>query len=211
MCLCHCCFQCGPTAPGGEGLIQAPREQAADGYNGHIVWFYHVNRHLYDYDHLEIRALPGVETVADLTDGVVFRVTPECFDMDGYLAKKNALITSLLTAAGEPIIRSIFDVYLHDKALLYVKERCSQDDRDAIFSLHWAPTDKVHLPAYWKEYGFNVRDFRFKEYEVRGSDKCMAVIELPEYDISRIKTGQFVYGKEKELVWRWRDSFRLDE
>ena len=54
-------------------------------------------------------------------------------------------------------------------------------------------------------------DFRLEQYGVRSGDKCVAVVTLPEYDISRIKTGQFVYGPEKDLVWRWRDSFQLDQ
>ena len=120
-------------------------------------------------------------------------------------------VTALIKEAGEPIIRSTFDVYVNDHKLIYVTDACSQDDRDALFSLHWAPTDKAHLPAYWKEYGFNVRDFRLEEYGVKSGGRCVAVVPLPAYDISQIKTGQFVYGPEKELVWRWRDSFQLDE
>ena len=122
-----------------------------------------------------------------------------------------AALDKFLTAAGAPLIHSSFDVYLHDRELIYVKDRCRQADRDALFSLHWAPTDKAHLPAYWKEYGFNVRDFRFADQGVKAGDRCVAIVRLPEYAISQIKTGQFVYGKDKELVWRWRDSGRLDQ
>ena len=193
-------FQCDPPLHREHRLIQAVGEQAAADYDVHIVWFYDVRRHLYDYDSFDLRALPGVETVAELADGVVLRVTPGHFDMDRYLANKEALLTALIKEAGEPVIRSTFDVYVNDKELIYVTDTCSQDDRDALFSLHWAPTDKAHLPAYWKEYGFNVRDFRLEEYGVKSGGRCVAVVALPEYDISQIKTGQFVYGPEKELV-----------
>ena len=204
-------FQCDPPLHREHRLIQAVGEQAAADYDVHIVWFYDLRWHLYDYDSFALWALPGVETVAELADGVVLRVTPGHFDMDRYLANKEALLTALIKEAGEPIIRSTFDVYVNDHKLIYVTDACSQDDRDALFSLHWAPTDKAHLPAYWKEYGFNVRDFRLEEYGVKSGGRCVAVVPLPAYDISQIKTGQFVYGPEKELVWRWRDSFQLDE
>ncbi len=40
-----------------------------------IVWFYAPNlQYPYRYSHLDIRSLPGVETVAELSDGVVLRV-----------------------------------------------------------------------------------------------------------------------------------------
>ena len=109
----------------------------------------------------------------------------------------------------KPIIRSGYDVYINDRELIYVKDACVQDDADALFSLHWAPTDTAHLSDYWKEYGFNVKDFRLEEYGVRSGDKCVAVVALPAYDVSQIKTGQFVYGQNKELVWLWRESFQL--
>ena len=111
----------------------------------------------------------------------------------------------------KPIIRSSYEVYVNDNKLIYVKDACSQDAADALFSLHWAPTDTTNLSDYWKEYGFNVLDFRLEEYGVKSDDKCVAVVALPEYDISRIKTGQFVYGQDKELVWLWRESVRFDE
>ena len=122
-----------------------------------------------------------------------------------------AALDKFLKGLGEPIIRSTFDVYLNDNELVYVKDGCRQDDRYALFSLHWAPTDKSHLPAYWQEYGFNVRDFRFAEQGLKAGDRCVAIVHLPGYDISQIKTGQFVYGQEKELVWLWREGVRLDE
>ena len=109
----------------------------------------------------------------------------------------------------QPIIRSGYDVYRNDRELIYVKDACSEDDVDALFSLHWVPADKANLADYWREYGFNVMDFRFEEYGVKSGGRCVAVVALPKYDISQIKTGQFVYGKDKELVWLWRESVRL--
>ena len=104
-------------------------------------------------------------------------------------------------------------MYIDDEMeeLIYVKDVCSEDDADALFSLHWAPTDKAHLADYWKEYGFNVMDFRFEKHGFKSGSKCVVVVPLPAYDISQIKTGQFEYGQDKELVWLWRESFRFVE
>ena len=202
-------FRCAPPLHRDHGLLG---EGATVDYDVHIVWLHDVRGHLYDYDSLDLRALPGVETVAELTDGVVLRVTPgTVFDVDSYLANKAALITAPIEEAGQPILRSTYDVYVTDTELIYVKDACSEADTVALFSLHWAPTDTAHLADYWKEYGFNVKDFRLKEYGVKSDGKCVAAVPLPAYAISQIKTGQFVYGKDKELVWLWRESVRLDD
>ncbi len=122
-----------------------------------------------------------------------------------------AALDKFLEEAGDPLIRSNYNVHINGKELIYIKDACGQDDADALFSLHWAPTDKAHLADYWKEYGFNVKDFRLEEYGVKSDGKCVVVVPLPTYDISQIKTGQFVYGPDKELVWLWRESFRFDQ
>ena len=66
-------FQCDPPLHRDHRL---PREQIAVDYDVHIVWLSRVNRHLNDYNLLDLLALPGVEIVADLDDGVVLRVIP---------------------------------------------------------------------------------------------------------------------------------------
>ena len=200
-------FQCAPPLHRDHGLLG---ERAAIDQDVHIVWLDDAYWRQPDYNSLDLRALPGVETVAELADGVVLRVTPgTVFDRDSYLANKAALITAPIEEAGQPILRSTYDVYVTDTELIYVKDACSEDDTEAIFSLHWAPTDKAHLADYWKEYGFNVRDFRLEEYGVKSGDRCVAAVRLPAYAISQIKTGQFVHGPDKELVWLWRERARL--
>lgn len=205
-------FQCDPPLHREHALIQTSEEQTTVDYDVHIVWLDDAYWRQPDYNSLDLRALPGVETMAELADGVVLRVTPgTVFDVDSYLANKAALITAPIEEAGQPILRSTYDVYVTDTELIYVKDACNEADTAALFSLHWAPVDTAHLADYWKEYGFNVRDFRLEEYGVKSGDRCVAAVRLPAYAISQIKTGQFVYGPDKELVWLWRESFRFDE
>ena len=50
-------------------------------------------------------------------------------------------------AAGEPIARSAFNLYLLDDALAYTKERCDQEDMQDRFYLHIVPESADDLPA----------------------------------------------------------------
>ena len=50
------------------------------------------------------------------------------------------------------------------------------------------------LPDHRKQYGFDNLDFTFRGHGVAlfGNGKCVAAIAVPEYDIARISTGQYV-------------------
>ena len=96
---------------------------------------------------------------------------------------------------GQPVARSDFDVYIRGGVLAYLKENCAAGDTDARFFLHSIPADSADLPAESRESGFANLDFQFAEYGARAGDKCVVARELPDYDIERIRTGQFVGGE----------------
>ena len=160
-----------------------------------------------DYDSLELRALPGVEIVAELADGIILRVTPGHFDVDSYVRNKAALLTAIVTAAGEPIIRSHYNVYIHNNRAIYAKDSCSQDDMDPIFFLHLIPVDENDLPDNRQQYGFDNLDFRFTEAGRQAGQQCLAIRELPKYALRSIRTGQYVPGAGP--IWEGR--FSVDE
>ena len=91
---------------------------------------------------------------------------------------------------GQPVAKSDFDVYLRGNGLAYLKENCVADDTDARFFLHIVPADPADLPAVWREYGFENLDFWFADHGAYAGDKCVAERELPDYPITRIRTGQ---------------------
>lgn len=95
------------------------------------------------------------------------------------------------TASDEPIAQSHFDLYLDDDAIIYVKTPCVIGDTEAKFFLHIDPYDLDELPAKRKQYGFDNLDFDFYSRGAAFDDKCIAKIELPDYDIANIRTGQF--------------------
>ena len=98
---------------------------------------------------------------------------------------------------GPPVAQSRFDLYLRDNALTYLKEQCDAGDTDAHFFLHIFP---AALPAAARERGFANLDFQFNDHGARAGDICVATLDLPDYPIARIRTGQFVSGEGN--LWR---------
>ena len=52
--------------------------------------------------------------------------------------------------AGEPVVRSSFDVYLIENELTYVKEPCAPADTEPIFFVHIIPADAnvwIHISS----------------------------------------------------------------
>ena len=123
----------------------------------------------------------------------------------------------MLAEAGEPIIRSFYEVYLHqEKAgesagqpnrlrLLYFKPACSQDEIGTRFFMHVIPRSAEDLPDHRKEAGYEELDFALEDYGGRYGGDCFAVRDLPEYDILEIRTGQTT-GENSNS---WQGSFTL--
>ena len=102
-------------------------------------------------------------------------------------------------ASGEPVARGVFDVYLTDETLVYVKEPCETGDTEARFFLHITPERAGDLPEERRVYGFDNLDFDF--FPKRGAlfeGRCAARAALPEYPVGSIRTGQYDGDKE---VW----------
>ena len=109
----------------------------------------------------------------------------------------------LASKPDEPVIRSYWDVYLGDGALVYARESCMVGDADASFFLHVNLADVSGLPVERQKFGFDNLDFSFYSFGGIFDGVCLARIELPDYNITRISTGQFT---PDELVWSGRYS-----
>ena len=105
----------------------------------------------------------------------------------------------------EPDIRSDFDVYIHDDQLIYVRESCTAHDRDLPFFLHVFPADDRDLPAGREESGFDNLGFELVQKGGMHDDGCFAAVDLPKYEMSSIRTGQFVRGEAH--VWEANIDF----
>ncbi len=109
----------------------------------------------------------------------------------------------------EPLIRAAFDVYIVDNAMIYFKDTCREDDINEKLFLAIYPSDKNNLPAYRRQHGFENLDFHFEEHAVWRGERCVAVASLPDYDIARIKTGQFIRLPDGSFQHLWEGEIHL--
>ena len=131
-------------------------------------------------------------------------------DRDRYRAAYDAIVSG---ESGEPAARAGFDLYLgpdpdpdrEGTALIYFEPSCSRADRELKFFLHLHPAEPEALPPERRAYGFENRDFDFREYGltvpagVGAAEHCLAIVPLPPGDFPRIATGQWRAGEAP--VW----------
>ena len=94
--------------------------------------------------------------------------------------------------SGEPAARGVFDIYLGEENLIFVKDPCTRADTAARFFLHLIPANVADLPGHRKQSGFDNLDFDFDRHGERFDGKCLATVPLPAYGISEVRTGQYV-------------------
>lgn len=102
-----------------------------------------------------------------------------------------------------PLARARFNVYRDNSAgadqLVLVRESCGVQDTLARFFLHIHPLNITSLPGHRRESAFDNLDFVFGERGVMKDGRCVLLIRLPDYAISRVSVGQFDSGGEH---WR---------
>ena len=100
--------------------------------------------------------------------------------------------------AAPPAARSYFDLYQDGNKLHYAKAPCVPADLTPAFFLHIYPVAPADLPAASQQYGFENRDFQFRRVGGNLHDgKCLTTVELPDYAIDRIKTGQYIANQPR--------------
>ena len=133
------------------------------------------------------------------------------YEWDAHKTRLNEMIEQ----AGAPIIRSsTFDIYRNDNTLIYVKEACSNhkaDPQDPFF-LAVYPGDEGNLSAKRRQHGFDNLDFRFQQRVVQRNERCIVIAPpLPDYDIARIYTGQYIPQADGSTRHIWEADVRLTE
>ena len=94
-------------------------------------------------------------------------------------------------AGGNPIIRSDWDVYLRDGALIYLKDPCGESDARGVFDLSVSPafgSESAHAARRRSHGGLS---FAFEQYGVRFDGGCMMRRPLPDYPIVGVSTGRW--------------------
>ena len=103
------------------------------------------------------------------------------------------------TPAPHRTIRSVFDVTLDGRRLLYRKAECRPIDRAVPFFLHVTPVDETVLSPTRARSGFENLDFRHTGNFKIDEFGCTTRRRLPPYTIRRIRTGQFV--PDEGVLW----------
>ena len=191
------------TSPGKYRHLSYKGQWTKIEAGAHIVWFqkFNLRRDLYGYDTFDLQVLPGVELVAELADGFVFRRTAyEPFDAERHRARKQRYVQQLIQQASERVVRAGWGVYRTGRKLIYFKEPCTPADVQAKFVLHIVPVDPANLPAGRQQYGSDNLDFHFDWYGERVDDQCTVIIQLPDYAIDRIYVGQWISAEDR-TVW----------
>ena len=188
--------------------IPSKRRWAEIEVGAHIVWFERVYEQAYSNRgglDLDLRALPGIEIVAELADGVVFRVTAaEPFDAERHRTRKQRYVEQLIQQASEQVVRAGWNVYHTGRTLIYRKEPCAPADVSAKFVLHVVPVERADLPADRQQYDFENLDFYFDWLGAWLGDQCIAIVRLPAYAIDRIAIGQWISAEDRTL---WKAEF----
>ena len=102
---------------------------------------------------------------------------------------------------GNPIARGDYDVYFQAGWLYYHEVLCTTASTTASFFLHIYPADLNDLPPSAHESGveFENRDFAFDDNGARLGRQCIAAAPLPDYPISKIRTGQHI--PDEGVLW----------
>lgn len=169
----------------------------------YLIWWHHpLSRFLppdYSITELEETFLPNSWRIMDYSDGMVYRVNfREKFVKD-------------LQKTGEPVIRSVFDIYFAKTSLIYMKDSCTQEDESLTFFLHIVPVDVSDLPDSRKRFGFDNLDFLINTYGGNVGGRCLAQVPLPEYPIAKIFTGQIIQDPAGDRRRVWKGSFDVME
>ena len=128
------------------------------------------------------------------------------YEWDGYQSHLDEVIEE-----SDPLIRSDFDVHLIGNTLMYVKGGCREDDIAKKFFLALFPVDESNLLAKRRQHGFDNLDFFFEDRAIRRDERCIAITPLPDYDIARIHTGQYIQRADGSFEHPWEGEIHLTQ
>jgi len=93
----------------------------------------------------------------------------------------------------EPDIKGVFEIYLEGNQLIYYKPHCTKDDIARKIFLYVYPKDKNKLSNNLKN-----KEMNFYFNGVMENDTCIDVVNLPNYAIDHISTGQLRLTSDKK-------------
>ena len=175
-----------------------PLSKPARQDGSYVIWFSNKwNVIKYDYGDADLRVAPGLEPVVELSDGAIYQVNRDYAPAGNpYVSAYQAIISG---DYGQPASRSVFDIYLNNGSMIYVKEPCYINEIREQFLLNIIPADTDDLPERRRRYGSDNLDFSFPQHGLNFDDVCLAIVPLPGYEIARFSAGQ--YARKQGHVW----------
>ena len=115
-----------------------------------------------------------------------------------------ALHQAKTSELGSPAASSFWDIFITEDTIVYYREACTLRDAVYPFFLHLYPLSLADIPEDKREYGFENLDFWFIGHGAHVDGDCIAVRDLPSWDIASIITGQYHHWREEQL---WTAEF----
>ena len=102
-----------------------------------------------------------------------------------------------------PAARAVWDVYLQDGEVGYMKAPCEPRDYEARFYAYVHPVNPDDMPARFRLGGgfHSIRESTVFEY----GGACIMTLRLPSYPIAAIQAGQWLPGEER--LWLYKPAF----
>ena len=125
------------------------------------------------------------------------------FNREGWFDMYDEIVSAPPSAVAD------YDLYLRDDALYYARRPCAPSDAEAPFFLHIYPEDAGDLPRALRRQGYHNLDFGFYAHGLLADDRCLIRIDLPDYSIERVHTGQFAL--DGSAIWEVGFAFNPKE
>ena len=140
----------------------------------YVVWIYDHSFSPMSYDISDLQALSELQPISELTNGAILKVKHDYWR---------------------------FDVSRNENRLVYSKQPCTPEETELPFFLHITPANKSDLPDHRQNHYFDNLDFRFETHGNIVNDKCIAIVDLPDYHVISIKTGQWAPAERGKWIW----------
>ncbi len=209
------CSSCHGADPGKQG--DAPRLSGAVGRRAGHLESYEFSDALTSLDHVWtwdslVRFLVDPEAFAPGTSMSGVEVTEaEARVIVNFIDYRGRILTKTLgERSGDyrRIIDADFDVYRLGHTLVYVKAPCNEEDMAPGFFLHLVPEDESDLPDERRRHGFDNRDYSFADRGHTFADgACSVTVELPDYPVRTIRTGQSTRDADGQYHNLWEGSY----
>ncbi len=156
-------------------------------------------------------------------DGLIYTYDAEevCKDISRVIKEADDPLVRAIDSAkiSNPVIRSLFNVYIHEDQIVFVRSPCTERDLSPLFLLHITPANPLDLFEDNEHLGVNPHDFDTIQEDVGSAiinDICVVVQALPDYEIARIYTGQTirVVDSSGEVSWKgpvWEGDHTFDK